>query len=71
MFFFSLTTDLNHASLNPRVPAAQPGSSENARGVRVHYFLLLTDCHVNSRLQKMATLEEGNQWQMWEFIRVV
>ena len=61
---------MNHTSLNPRVPAVQPGSGDNAPGVRVHYFLFLTVSYVNSRLQKMATLEEGNQRQMWEFIRV-
>ena len=41
-----------------------------AFGVRIHYFLLLTVCHVNFHLQTTATLEEGNQCQMWEFIRV-
>jgi len=47
--FYYLTTDMDHYSQNPRVPAAQgedhvPGS--------------------------MATLKEGDQWQMWEFIRI-
>ena len=71
-FFFppSLTTDMNRDSWNTRVPAVQPGNYKNAPGVRVHHFLLLTFCHVNSRLQIMTTLQEGNQWQMWEFIRV-
>ena len=43
ILFFSLTTDMNPFSLNPRVPAAQPGVRHNTNiaGVRVHYFLLL------------------------------
>ena len=39
-YFFSLTTDMNRASQNPRVPAAQQDMCF-APGVRVHYFLLL------------------------------
>ena len=60
---------MNQDSQNPRVPAMQPGKGI-ATSVRVHYFLFPTDCHVNSRLQMMATLEDGNYWQMWEFIRL-
>ena len=61
---------MNRDSRNPRVVAVQPGGSNDAPGVRIHHFLLLTDCHVNSCLQKMATLKEGSYWQMWEFINV-
>ena len=60
---------MNQDSQNPRVPAVKLGNN-NAPGVCVHYFLLLTVCHVNSLFQIMATLEEGNYWQMWEFIRL-
>jgi len=49
--FYYLTTDLNPASQNPRVPAAWDGLNDWVPG-------------------SMATLKEGNQWQMWEFIRV-
>ena len=42
-YFFSLTTDMNLASRNPRVPAAQP-NMVNTPGVRVHYYLLLAVC---------------------------
>ena len=44
-YFFSLTTDINRASKNPRVPAAQPGSDKHdddyVLGVRVPFLLLL------------------------------
>ena len=35
--FFSLTTDVNRVSHNPRVPTAQQGVKDSP-GVRVHYF---------------------------------
>ena len=60
---------MNRDTRNPRVPVAQQGR-HTSLGVRVHHCLPLTDCHVNSCLQKMAPLEEGNHWQMWEFIRL-
>ena len=41
-YFFSLTTDINRASKNPRVPAAQPDSDKHddkyVLGVRVLFF---------------------------------
>jgi hypothetical protein len=42
--FFSLTTDLNRFSRNPRVAAAWDGLAGCVPGVRVHYILLLTVC---------------------------
>jgi hypothetical protein len=66
--FFSLTTDLNRASQNPRVPALQEGKE---LGVRVHDFFTSGCLLILFRLQSMATLKEGDKWQMWEFIRVL
>ena len=57
---------MNHVSRNPLVPAAHPGATEKYPGVRVHFFLVLTVCQFH--LQSMATLVEGDQSQMWEFI---
>ena len=41
-YFFSLTTDINRASKNPRVPAAKPDSDKHddkyVLGVRVFFF---------------------------------
>ena len=69
--FFSLTTDIYRVSQNPLVPAApQKQGRYNDPGVRVHYILLLAVLSIPFRLQSMATLEEGNEWQMWEFIRI-
>ena len=40
--FISLTTDINHVSQDPRVPAVPRDMGDRrARAVRVHYFLLL------------------------------
>jgi hypothetical protein len=64
---------MNPLSKNPRVPAAQPAVVDNwsVPGVRVHYyFLLLVFLSIPFRLQSMAPLKEGDQWQMWEFIRI-
>ena len=33
-------------------------------------FLISGFLSIPFRLQGMATLKEGNQWQMWEFIRI-
>ena len=46
-YFFSLTTDLNRSSWNPRVPAAAAGPDDwisSVLGVRVYYSLLLALC---------------------------
>jgi hypothetical protein len=43
-YFYSLTTDINRVSQNPRVPAAHGGMLNSSPGVRVHYFLLLAVC---------------------------
>ena len=43
-YFFSLTTDINRVSQNPRVPVSALGKDDNKPGVRVHYFLLLAVC---------------------------
>ena len=42
--FFSLTTDTNRVSQNPRVPVAQQDAEQWSLGVRVHNFLLLAVC---------------------------
>ena len=75
IFFFSLTTDINRTSQNPQVPEAQPGFYEsddlNVPGVRVLLFCFVSGCvSIPIRLQSMATLKEGDELQMWEFIRV-
>ena len=68
-YFFSLTTDVNRVSQNPRVPAAQESPYGHPSMVRVHYFF--TCCLlIPFRLQTMASPTEGDQWQMWEFIRI-
>ena len=70
-YIFSLTTDMNRDSQNPRVPAIQNGTGKGGAcaGVRIHFFpsgYLL----IPFRLQSMATLKEGDQRQMWEFIHL-
>ena len=54
--------------LNPQVPVAL--GKRGDYGVRVHYFLLPAFCQFSIRCQTMATLKEGDQLQMWEFIRI-
>ena len=63
---------MNHASRNPRVPALQPGSKtgSNDPGVRVTHYIVSRCVSTPFRLQTIANLKEGDQWQMWEFIRV-
>ena len=68
-YFFSLTTDMNHISLNLQVPTAQQGRSY-APGVRLHYFFASGCLSIPFRLQLMTTLKEGDQRQMWEFIPI-
>ena len=71
-YFFSLTTDLNRASQNPRVPVSALGKDDNNPGVRVHYLFTSGCLSILFHLewQLMATLKEGDLWQMWEFIRI-
>jgi hypothetical protein len=71
LIFFSLTTDMNRASQNLRVPAVQR-DTYGVPGVCAcsFFFLLLADLLIPFRLQSMATLKEDDQLQMWEFIRV-
>ena len=59
-YFFSLTTDINRASKNPQVPT----------GVRVLFFFASGCLSIPFGVQflRMATLKEGNERQMWEFI---
>ena len=61
---------MNQFYQNQRVPAAQPGEDNNAPGVRVHYYFASGRPSILFRLQLMATLREGDEWQMWEFIPV-
>ena len=67
--FFSLTTDMNRDPRNPRVPAVLD-SKRNYWEVRVHYFFASGYLSIPFRLQSMAALKEGDQWQMWEFIPI-
>ena len=68
--FVSLTTDINRVSQNPLVPAVpQKPDSTHYPGVRVDNFFA-SGCLSITFLQPMATLKEGDQRQMWEFIRV-
>ena len=70
--FSSLTTDMNCVSQNPPVPTAQQDVSvlvKIASGVRVLFFAS-GSLLIPFRLQLMTTLKEGDQWQMWEFIRI-
>ena len=66
---YSLTTDMDRFSQNPRVPAAQQGITGKP-GVRVHFFFASGCLSIPFRLQLMVALEKGDQWQMWEFIRI-
>ena len=72
-FFFSLTTDMNHNSQNPRVPVSRGvWHGAFASGVRVRYFLILAVSPiVPFRLQLMDTLKEGHPWQMWKLIPIL
>ena len=68
LYFFSLTTDMNRFSQNLQVPAAKDGNAYGiVSGVRVHFFFDFDYLSIPFRLQSMATLKEGDQWQMWEF----
>ena len=73
-FFFSLTTDINPASQNPLVPAqAQKGKLDSyfhEPAVRVDYFFASCCLSIPIRLQTLTILREGDQRQMWEFIRI-
>ena len=70
-YFFSLTTDIDRASKNPQVPTAQSSKDSEYFGVRVLFFFASGCLSIPFGHQKvkMATLKEGDQWQMWEFIR--
>ena len=62
---------MNRDTRNPRVPAVQP--KKDSHEVRVHppfFFFALYGCISNSLSfpKLMATLKEGDRWQMWEFV---
>ena len=62
---------MNHASRNPRVPALQPDRiTGNGPGVCVHFYFVSGCLSISFPLQSMATLKEGDQLQMWEFLPV-
>ena len=61
---------MDQLSLNPQMAAAQPGSDKNAPGVRVHSYFACSCLSISFCFQLMATLKEGDQWQMWEFVRI-
>ena len=68
-YSFSLTTDINRVYVNPRVPAARSQLFvRNVIGVRVHLLFASGCLSIPFCLQSMATLKEGDQLQMWEFI---
>ena len=60
---------MNRYSQNPRVPAAQKGQTSDPR-VRVHFFFVSGPLSIPFRRQSMASLKRGDQWEMWEFIRI-
>ena len=69
--FFSLTGGMNRVYRNPLVPVARPiNTTDTVPGVRVPLFFASGCQPISFRLQTVATLKEGDQWQMWEFIRV-
>ena len=68
-YFFSLTTDMNCSGQNPQVPAVKIYKSNYEPGVRVHFFFFWLSVNPFC-LQSMATLKEGDQSQMWEFIPI-
>jgi len=53
--YYYLTTDMNDFSQNPRVPGVQEGKLES---------------RPYGDPGTMASLKEGDQCQMWEFIRI-
>ena len=73
-YFSSLTTDMNRFSENPRVlTVPQKGMPIDLEtGVRIHCFFASSCLSIPFRLQSrlMATLKEGDPWQIWEFIPV-
>ena len=70
--FYSLTTDINPASQNPRVLSSQPGRNQsdalNVSGVRVYYYFSSGCLSIRFHLQLMATLKVGDKLQMWAFM---
>ena len=70
--FFSITTVTEGSrAQNPRVVTVQDSKGNHILGVRVHYFFTSGYLTISFRLQSMATLKEGDHWQMWEFIPVL
>ena len=62
---------MNRIPQNPRVPTAQPSRHDNETVPGVRPLFFASGClSIPFRLQSMATLKEGDQWQMWEFIRI-
>jgi hypothetical protein len=71
-YFFSLTSDKSRlpqvATMQPNRDRSQPPNS--VHGVRVCFIFASGCLSIPFHLQSLATLEEGNEWQMWEFIRI-
>ena len=66
---------MNPFSQNPQVPvsAAQKGKFFNSNVLNpgvCPFFFTSGYLSIPFRLQSMATLKEGDQRQMWEFIRI-
>ena len=69
-YVFSLTTIINLVSQNARVTAAAPQTGDFIRGMRVYYYFASGCLSIPFRPQSVATLKKGDQWQIWEFIRI-
>ena len=69
ILFFSLTTDVNGVSQNPRVLSNPPDCVYNIKVVRVPFSFCFW-LSISFRLQSMDILKEGDHWQMWELIRI-
>jgi hypothetical protein len=63
---------MNRDSRNPQVPTMDQSNMRIAHvpAVRVHCFFTSVCSSIPFCFQVMAALNEGDQNQMWEFIRV-
>ena len=61
---------MNRVSENPRVPMVEQREANLGGPGVCPLFFISGFLSISFRLQGMATLKEGDQWQMWEFIRI-
>ena len=59
-----------HESRLPESTSAYGTTRESFRGAGLVFFFASGCLTIPFRLQVMATLKGGDQWQMWEFIRI-